>query len=140
MGPFFVIGFLQVGFLWIGTGVSLLWLCRRIDPPAAIRLLTPVTLALAICSLVILYSYGMELFVAHYSGSIYEMDALQFRLTGPYAWAYGIHLAALMAPLAFFVPAVRRSMPVVTGICLACFAAAHSGAFVKMLAFPAAAP
>ena len=140
MGLFFVIGFLQVGLLWIGTGVSLLWLCRRIDPPPAIRLLTPVTLALAICSLVILYSYGMELFVANYSGAQYEMDALKFRLTGPYAWAYWIHLAAMLPPLAFLAPAVRRSMPLVAGISLACFSVTHSDTFVKMLAFPAAAP
>ena len=140
MDYFFTVGFLQSGFLWIVTGVSLLWLCRRIDPPAAIRLLTPVTLALAVCSLVIFCSYGIELFAANCSGANYEMDGLKFRLTGPYAWVYWIQLAAMLAPLAFLAPAVRRSMPLVAGVSLACFSGMHSATFLKMLSFPAAAP
>lgn len=120
---YFLVGFLHSGLLWVTTGVSLLWLCRRIDSPAAVRLLMPVLLGLALCSLATTYALVIEPFVAHYSGAKYEMEAMKFRLSGPYAWFYWALLVFNTLPVAFLVPAVRRSMLWITGLSLPPFTA-----------------
>ena len=134
MDVFSLLGFVSSGLLWIGTGVSLLWIFRRIEDAAAVRLLAPVLILHAIVSLITVYSFGMELFVAHYSGASYEMEAMRVRLNGPYWWAYWLRFAAYLAPLAFLVPRVRRSMPLVTGISLFCFTLIFAGQLIGMAA------
>jgi hypothetical protein len=134
MDAFLIVGFLQSGLWWIATGVSLLWIFRRIDDAAAVRLLAPVLLLLAVCSAVVTYSIGMELFVAHYSGASYEIEAMQVRLNGPYWWAYWLLGAAHLAPLAFLVPMIRRSMLFVAGISLPCFTVIFAGRLIEMVA------
>jgi hypothetical protein len=121
MDPWSIVGFIQSGLLWIATGVSLLWIFRRIDDAAAVRLLAPVLILQAVAALIEGYVIGMELFVAHYSGAKYTDRAMHVRLNGPYWWAYWLLIAAGLAPVAFLVPKVRRSMPVVAGLSLACF-------------------
>jgi hypothetical protein len=112
--------------------VSLLWIFRRADDAAAIRLLNPVLILQALCALIASYGIGMELFVARYSGAIYTTEAMQLRLTGPYWWAYWLKIVAGIAPVAFLIPKLRRSMPLVTGISLACFTVIFAGRLVAM--------
>ena len=132
MDSWSIIGFIQSGLLWIATGVSLLWIFRRIDDPAAVRLLAPALILQAACALIVGYLLGMELFVSHYSGANYTKEAMQFRLNGPYWWAYWLLIAADLAPVAFLIPKVRRSMPVVTGISLFCFTVIFAGRLIGM--------
>jgi hypothetical protein len=127
-----IAGFVQAGLLWIVTGVSLLWIFRRIDDAAAVRLLAPALLLQAVVALVTGFGFGMELFVAHYSGAKYEIEAMQIRLTGPYAWAYWLGIAAGLAPVFFLIPQVRRSMPVVAGISLAAITVTFAGKLVAL--------
>jgi uncharacterized membrane protein YphA (DoxX/SURF4 family) len=119
-----IVGFIHSGLLWIATGVSLLRIFHRIDTAAAVRLLAPVLILLGVGALIIGYLSGMELFVAYYSGAKYtaEAEAMHFRISGPYSWFYGLQLAEGLVPVVFLIPRIRRSMPVVTGISLACFA------------------
>ena len=106
-----IIGFTQSGLLWIATGVSLLWIFRRIEDAAAVRLLAPVLILQAVLAIIVTYSIGMELFVAHYRGAIHEMEAMHFRLNGPYWWAYWLLIAANLAPLAFLTPKSSKLSP-----------------------------
>ena len=48
MDFFSISGFLQSGLWWIATGVSLLWIFRRIEDAAAVRLLAPVLILLVL--------------------------------------------------------------------------------------------
>ncbi|MEK7951379.1 hypothetical protein [Luteolibacter soli] len=123
MDAWSIVGFLHSGLLWIATGVSLLWIFRRIEDPHAVRLLAPVLILQAIVALLEGYALGMEPFIARYSGAKYTpgAEAMHLRLTGPYWWAYGLLVAASLAPIAFLIPRARRSMLVVTGLSLACF-------------------
>lgn len=132
MNAWSIVGFIQSGLLWIATGVSLLWIFRRIDDAAAIRLLAPVLILQATIALIIGYLLGMELFVAHYSGANYTKEALRIRLTGPYWWAYWLRMAANLAPVAFLIPKLRRSMLIVTGISLFCFTAIFAERLIVM--------
>ncbi|WP_193210441.1 hypothetical protein [Luteolibacter marinus] len=133
-------GFLFTGLLWIALGISISWCFRRIDEATASRLAAPFLIGLATCSLAVTYGFAMELFVANYSGAKYELEALQFRLSGPYAWFYGLQLAANAAPVAFLVPAVRRSMRWTTGLTIAVFLAAHLTTFITLAHIGAAQP
>jgi molybdopterin-containing oxidoreductase family membrane subunit len=135
MDAWSIVGFIQSGLLWIATGVSLLWIFRRIEDAAAVRLLGPVLILQAVGALIVGYIIGMELFVAHYSGAIYTAEAMHIRLNGPYWWAYWLRIAAGLAPVAFLIPKVRRSMPVVAGISLVCFTVMFSGTLIGMVAW-----
>lgn len=117
MMPFYTTaGFLMSGTLWITFGVSVLWWCKRIETHAALRLLTPVMWAFLICSGIVAYAYAMEWFVAHYSGAMYESQAVVFRMQGPYAWVYWLHFAVCFLPFAWLIPRCRRSMSCVATI------------------------
>ena len=91
--PYFVAGAIFGGFAMVLTimvparfiyGLQDLITMKHIDNMAKIILLT---------GTIVGYAYLMELFVAFYSGSIYEMDAFKFRIAGPSWWAY----AAMMS-------------------------------------------
>jgi hypothetical protein len=127
-----LVGFAQSGLLWIATGVSLLWIFRRIEDDTGTRLLAPVLVLQAVLAILVTHAIGMELFVAHDSGAIYEMEAMHFRLNGPYGWAYWLRIAANLAPLAFLVPKVRRSLLAVTGVSLSCFTVIFAGRLLEM--------
>ena len=129
MDAWSIVGFFQSGLLWIATGVSLLWIFRRIEAAAAVRLLAPVLILLAVVGLIEGYAIGMELFIAHYSGAKYTNEALRTRLHGPYDW---LRIAASLVPVAFLIPKVRRAMPVVTFLSLACFTVILADRLVRM--------
>jgi molybdopterin-containing oxidoreductase family membrane subunit len=56
------------------------------------------------------YAYGMEFFIAWYSGSEYEGFAFRTRLFGPYAWAYWTMIACnVLSPQLFWFKKIRTS-------------------------------
>jgi molybdopterin-containing oxidoreductase family membrane subunit len=56
------------------------------------------------------YAYGMEFFIAWYSGSAYEGFAFQNRLFGQYAWAYWTMIACnVLSPQLFWFKKIRTS-------------------------------
>jgi molybdopterin-containing oxidoreductase family membrane subunit len=60
------------------------------------------------------YAYLMELFVAYYTGAIYEMDAFKFRIAGPYWWAYAVMMSCnVLSPQIFWFRACRENLWVV---------------------------
>jgi len=60
------------------------------------------------------YAYLMELFVAFYSGAIYEIDAFKFRIAGPYWWAYAAMMSLnVLSPQVFWFKACRENLWVV---------------------------
>lgn len=50
--------------------------------------------------------YLIEMFVVVYSGSIYEVEAVNYRLTGPYWWAYWGGLLLPQLPWLGFLPSI----------------------------------
>jgi Ni/Fe-hydrogenase subunit HybB-like protein len=56
------------------------------------------------------YAYGMEFFIAWYSGSEFEGFAFRTRLFGPYAWAYWTMIACnVLSPQLFWFKKIRTS-------------------------------
>jgi len=56
------------------------------------------------------YAYGMEFFIAWYSGNPYEQFAFLNRAMGPYWWAYWTMISCnVIIPQLLWVPAIRRN-------------------------------
>ncbi|NNC90298.1 MAG: hydrogenase, partial [Akkermansiaceae bacterium] len=78
---------------------------KHIDNMAKIILLT---------GSIVGYAYLMELFVAFYSGAKYEMAAFQYRITGPYWWAYVCMMSCnVLSPQLFWFKWCRENLWVV---------------------------
>lgn len=58
------------------------------------------------------YAYGMEFFIAWYSGNEYEAFAFLNRAFGPYAWAYWSMISCnVIFPQLFWFKKIRTSLP-----------------------------
>jgi molybdopterin-containing oxidoreductase family membrane subunit len=56
------------------------------------------------------YAYGMEFFIAWYSGNPYEQFAFVNRAFGPYAWAYWIMISCnVLSPQIFWFKKARTT-------------------------------
>ena len=65
------------------------------------------------------YAYGMEFFIAWYSGNEYELYVFKNRATGPYAWAYWTMISCnVISPQLFWFKKLRTSIPVMFVISL----------------------
>src|SRR5438132_2151412 len=69
--------------------------------------------------LVVSYGYGMEAFMAWYSGNDFEQYVTLNRATGPYAWSYWLLvLCNVCTPQALWFKSVRNSVPALFVIAL----------------------
>jgi molybdopterin-containing oxidoreductase family membrane subunit len=117
--PYFVAGAIFGGFAMVLTimvparfiyGLQDLITMKHIDNMAKIILLT---------GTIVGYAYLMELFVAFYSGAIYEMDAFKFRIAGPYWWAYAAMMSLnVLSPQLFWFKACRENLWVIMAVAM----------------------
>ncbi len=111
--PYFVAGAILSGMAMV---ITLMLICRvafglqhlitmvHFDRMARILLLT---------SLMVAYSYAVEMYTAWYSGNPYERFVLADRAFGHYAWAYLLMLLGnVLLPQAFWLRRARTSIPV----------------------------
>lgn len=112
--PYFVAGAIFSGFGMVLTllipirklcGLEDLITMRHVD------LMCKVTLA---TGSIVGYAYGMEVFIAWYSGNPYERYAFWNRAFGPYWWSYWIMIACnVVIPQLFWFKKVRHHLLVV---------------------------
>lgn len=118
--PYFVAGAIFGGFAMVLTlmipvrklyGLQDLFTMKHIDNMSKIIVLT---------GTIVGYAYLMELFVAWYSGSMYEFDAFMLRIfDGPYtAYYYAMFFCNVIAPQAFWFKACRQNLWVVMAVCM----------------------
>ena len=63
------------------------------------------------------YAYGVEFFMAWYSGNPYEQFVFLNRAMGPYAWAYWTMISCnVIFPQLFWFKRIRRSIPIMFAI------------------------
>ena len=63
------------------------------------------------------YAYGVEFFMAWYSGNPYEQFVFLNRAMGPYAWAYWTMISCnVVFPQLFWIKRIRRSIPIMFAI------------------------
>jgi len=106
--PYFVAGAIFGGFAMVLTimiPARFIYGLQDIDNMAKIILLT---------GTIVGYAYLMELFVAFYSGAIYEIEAFKYRITGPYWWAYACMMSLnVLSPQIFWFKSMRENLWVV---------------------------
>ena len=112
--PYFVAGAIFSGFGMVLTLlVPLRKLCHLEDVITMrhIDLMCKVTLA---TGSIVGYAYGMEFFIAWYSGSEYERFAFINRAIGPYAWGYWIMIGCnVVVPQLFWFKKMRSNLLVI---------------------------
>jgi len=112
--PYFVAGAIFSGMAMVLTLMLVARKTMRLEDYITVRHVD------AMCKLIILTSgmvglaYATEFFIAFYSGNRYEQFAFINRATGPLAWGYWIMVGCnVLVPQLFWIPRVRRMLPVV---------------------------
>ncbi len=109
--PYFVAGAIFSGF---GMVLTLLiparsWL--KLQDLVTLNTLDNMAKIILVTGSIVGYAYGMEFFIAWYSGSEYEQYAFINRATGPYWWAYWIMVSCnVISPQLFWFRKLRRSV------------------------------
>jgi molybdopterin-containing oxidoreductase family membrane subunit len=108
--PYFVAGAIFGGFAMVVTlavPARQLFGLKRIITIKHLELMNKVILA---TGMMVGYAYGMEFFIAWYSGSVYENFAFVNRAFGPFAWSYWTMIFCnVAAPQLFWIKSMRTN-------------------------------
>lgn len=109
--PYFVAGAIHSGLAMVLTLLiparKLLHLENIIQP----KHFNDVALVMIVTTLIIGYSYAVEIFMAWYSGDIFERQFAEWRLFGPIWWFYPIIVVGnVLLPLLFVFKRVRTNL------------------------------
>jgi molybdopterin-containing oxidoreductase family membrane subunit len=111
--PYFVAGAIFSGFAMV---LTLMVICRtafRLENIITLRTFDYMSKIMLVTGSMVGYAYGMEFFIAWYSGNPYEMFAFTNRALGPYAWAYWTMISCnVLSPQIFWFKRMRTSIPV----------------------------
>jgi molybdopterin-containing oxidoreductase family membrane subunit len=111
--PYFVAGAVFSGF---GMVMTLMLLARAVYGMRSLVLMKHLELMnkiMLVTGSLVGYAYGMELFIAWYSGNEYEWFVFRNRVAGPYAWAYWTMISCnVLSPQVFWFKRFRTSIPV----------------------------
>ena len=117
--PYFVAGAIFSGFAMVVTLMVLareLFGMKNIMTMHHLESMNKIILA---TGTMVGYAYGMEFFMAWFSGYEYESFAFLNRATGPYAWAYWIMISCnVISPQLFWFKKFRTSIPIMFVICI----------------------
>ena len=118
-GPYFVAGAIFSGVAMMITLLAPMRTLLGLERYMQIRHFDNLGKLLVVLSLVMTYAYGMEFFVAWYSGNPFEQGAYWARLTGPYApltWTMLVCNSAV--PLVLIARRVRTNLPALFAVAI----------------------
>jgi Ni/Fe-hydrogenase subunit HybB-like protein len=111
--PYFVAGAVFSGFALVET---LLLIARQVfglHKVVRMHHLDNMNKFMLLTGSLVGYAYAMELFIAWYSGNIYERFAFWNRALGEYWWSYAIMVSCnVIAPQLFWFKKIRFSIPI----------------------------
>lgn len=111
--PYFVAGAIFSGFAMVVTVLVFVRKIFNLENIITIDHFDKMNKVLLATGLMVGYAYGMEFFIAWYSGVQAEQFVFINRAFGPYAWAYWIMVCCnVIIPQLFWVKKFRRSIPV----------------------------
>jgi molybdopterin-containing oxidoreductase family membrane subunit len=109
--PYFVAGAIFSGFAMV---ITLMVVCRKLfgmENVMTIQHMENMAKIILLTGTLVGYAYGMEFFIAWYSGNPYENFAFANRLFGQYAWAYWTMIACnVISPQLFWFRSMRRNI------------------------------
>jgi Ni/Fe-hydrogenase subunit HybB-like protein len=111
--PYFVAGAVFSGFAMVLTVLIVLRRMFHLEHIITIRHLEYMNKVVLATGLMVGYAYGIEIFIAWYSGEWPEMFMIVNRITGPYWWAFLLMVGCnVVAPQVHWFRRARRSIPV----------------------------
>jgi Ni/Fe-hydrogenase subunit HybB-like protein len=117
--PYFVAGAIYAGFAMVITLAIPLRAAFKLHDFITQRHMDNMGKVMLGTGLIVAYGYGIEIFNAWYSGSIYEWALLMNRMTGPYAWSFwGLMICNVAAPQFLWSRRIRANMPALMTIAM----------------------
>ncbi|NVB36526.1 polysulfide reductase NrfD [Pseudenhygromyxa sp. WMMC2535] len=108
--PYFVAGAIFSGFAMVLTLLIPIRKWYGLEHIITIKHLENMAKIILLTGSLVGYAYGMEFFIAWYSGNPYESFAFVNRAFGPYAWAYWIMISCnVISPQLVWFKKIRRS-------------------------------
>jgi Ni/Fe-hydrogenase subunit HybB-like protein len=110
--PYFVAGAIFSGFAMVVTLMVIVRKAFGLEHLLTIRHLENMNKIILATGSMVGYAYGMEFFIAWYSGNPYERFTFINRAFGPYSWAYWTMVSCnVLFPQLFWFKKVRTSIP-----------------------------
>lgn len=110
--PYFVAGAVFSGFAMVQNALIIIRKVFDMEHIITLDTLEKMNKVIIVTGLMVGYAYGMEFFIAWYSGHEAELFAFLNRALGPYAWSYWIMVSCnVLAPQFFFIKKLRRNIP-----------------------------
>jgi molybdopterin-containing oxidoreductase family membrane subunit len=117
--PYFVAGAIFAGFAMVLTLAIPLRAIYKLEDFITTRHLENMAKVMLATGLIVTYGYGIEAFMAWYSGSPYESYMLQNRLTGPYKVEYwALLLCNILAPQVLWFRKARKNIFVLFAVAM----------------------
>ncbi|MBK8981908.1 MAG: polysulfide reductase NrfD [Ignavibacteria bacterium] len=111
--PYFVAGAIFSGFGMVSTVLIIVRKVFNLQHIITIYHLETMNKILLATGMMVGYAYGMEFFIAWYSGNTFEQFVFINRAFGPYAWSYWIMVSCnVIFPQLFWFKKIRRSIPI----------------------------
>jgi molybdopterin-containing oxidoreductase family membrane subunit len=117
--PYFVAGAIFAGFAMVLTLAIPLRAIYKLEDFITTRHLENMAKVMLATGLIVTYGYGIEAFMAWYSGSPYESYMLQNRLTGPYKFQYwSLLLCNVLVPQVLWFRNARKNIFVLFAVAM----------------------
>ncbi|MBZ0200255.1 MAG: polysulfide reductase NrfD [Ignavibacteriaceae bacterium] len=111
--PYFVAGAIFSGFAMVVTVLVFVRKIFDLEHIITLNHLEKMNKVILATGMMVGYAYGMEFFIAWYSGVEVEQFVFVNRAFGPFAWAYWIMVSCnVLIPQLFWFKKIRRSVPV----------------------------
>lgn len=111
--PYFVAGAIFSGFGMVATVLIIIRKIYDMENIITLNHIEKMNKILLATGTMVGYAYGMEFFIAWYSGNAFESFVFINRAFGPYAWAYWIMIACNVGfPQLFWFKKIRRNIPI----------------------------
>ncbi len=109
--PYFVAGAIFSGFAMVLTLMIITRKVLKLEEYITIAHVESMNKVIVLTGTIVGVAYLTELFIAWYSGYIYEQFAFYNRALGPYWWAYwSMMLCNVITPQVFWVKSIRRNL------------------------------
>lgn len=117
--PYFVAGAVFSGFAMVQNVLILVRKIFNFEHIITLDTLEKMNKIIVATGTMVGYAYGMEFFIAWYSGNQAESFVFVNRAFGPYSWAYWIMVSCnVIFPQLFWFKKIRRSIPIMFAIAI----------------------
>ncbi|MDZ4704317.1 MAG: NrfD/PsrC family molybdoenzyme membrane anchor subunit [Saprospiraceae bacterium] len=109
--PYFVAGAIFSGFAMVQTLMVITRKVHGLQEYVTLQHIESMNKVILLTGTIVGVAYLTELFIAWYSGYVYEQFAFANRVLGPYWWAYlGMMTCNVLSPQLFWFKSMRRSL------------------------------